>query len=140
MTTPATFAAAFRPPEPDHGRELRPINGIEEAVLGPDRFVGISTHDLDEARAAVTAGADYLGVGPVYDTTSKVGALPARGFDLVRAVRALTDRPLVAIGGIDATTAPAVRDAGADAIAMIGALARVAEPAAAVRAVLAALG
>jgi thiamine-phosphate diphosphorylase len=112
---------------------------VARAVLGPDRFVGISTHDLDEARAAVSAGADYLGVGPVYDTTSKVAALPARGFDLVRSVRALTDLPLVAIGGIDATTAPAVRDAGADAIAMIGALARAPDPAAAVRTVLAAL-
>lgn len=121
------------------GQDDVPV-AVARAVLGPDRFVGVSTHDLDEARAAIAAGADYLGVGPVYDTTSKVGALPARGFDLVRAVRALTDRPLVAIGGIDATTAPAVRDAGADAIAMIGALARTAEPAAAVRAVLAALG
>jgi thiamine-phosphate pyrophosphorylase len=113
---------------------------VARTVLGPDRFVGVSTHALDEARAAVAAGADYLGVGPVFDTTSKVGALPARGFDLVRAVRALTDRPLVAIGGIDAHTAPAVREAGADAIAMIGALSRAADPAEAVRSVLTALG
>ena len=120
------------------GQDDVPV-AVARAVLGPDRFVGVSTHDLDEARAAIAAGADYLGVGPVYDTTSKVGALPARGFDLVRVVRALTDRPLVAIGGIDATTAPAVRDAGADAIAMIGALARATDPASAVRTVLAAL-
>ena len=120
------------------GQDDVPV-AVARAVLGPDRFVGVSTHDLDEARAAVSAGADYLGVGPVYDTTSKAGALPARGFDLVRSVRALTDRPLVAIGGIDATTAPAVRGVGADAIAMIGALARAPDPAAAVRTVLAAL-
>jgi thiamine-phosphate diphosphorylase len=120
------------------GQDDVPV-AVARAVLGPGRFVGVSTHDLDEARAAIAAGADYLGVGPVYDTTSKVGALPARGFDLVRAVRPLTDRPLVAIGGIDAQSAPAVRDAGADAIAMIGALARAADPAAAVRRVLAAL-
>ena len=121
------------------GQDDVPV-AVARAVLGPDRFIGVSTHDADEARAALDAGADYLGVGPVYDTTSKVGALPARGFELVRAVRALTDRPLVAIGGIDATSARAVRDAGADAIAMIGALARAADPAAAVRAVIDALG
>jgi thiamine-phosphate diphosphorylase len=121
------------------GQDDVPV-AVARTVLGPDRFVGVSTHDLDEVRAAVAAGADYLGVGPVYETTSKIGALPARGFDLVRTARALTDRPLVAIGGIHATTAPAVRDAGADAIAMIGALARAADPADAVRSVLAALG
>ena len=135
----ADVAAAVEADGVHLGQDDVPV-AVARAVLGPDRFVGVSTHDLDEARAAIAAGADYLGVGPVYDTTSKVGALPARGFDLVRAVRALTDRPLVAIGGIDATTAPAVRDAGADAIAMIGALARAADPAGAVRTVLAALG
>jgi thiamine-phosphate diphosphorylase len=120
------------------GQDDVPV-AVARAVLGPGRFVGISTHDLDEARAALAAGTDYLGVGPVYDTTSKVGALPARGLSLLRAVRGLTDRPLVAIGGIDAQTAATVRDAGADSIAMIGALARAADPAAAVRGVLAAI-
>lgn len=109
---------------------------VARAVLGPAGWVGVSTHDLAEARAALDAGADYLGVGPVFDTTSKAGALPARGLALVRAVRALTDRPLVAIGGITADTARAVLDAGADAVAMIGALARAADPAAAVADVL----
>jgi thiamine-phosphate diphosphorylase len=118
------------------GQDDVPV-AVARAVLGPERFVGVSTHDLDEARAALAAGADYLGVGPVYDTISKRGALPARGLALVRAVRALTDRPLVAIGGIAPDTAAEVRAAGADAIAMIGALARAPDPAAAVRTTLA---
>src|SRR5262249_8898210 len=58
-----------------------------------------------QARAAVAAGADSLGVGPVFETTSKVGALAARGLDLVRAVRHEVTLPLVAIGGITPTTA-----------------------------------
>jgi len=120
------------------GQDDVPV-AVARVVLGPDRFVGVSTHDLDEARAALDAGADYLGVGPIYDTTSKAAALPARGLPLLRAVRALTDRPLVAIGGIDRDTAPAVRAAGADAVAMIGALARAADPTAAVRDVIARL-
>ena len=108
-------------------------------VLGPGCIVGISTHDVAQARRAADAGADYVAVGPVYATTSKVGALAPRGLDLVRAARAVVPCPLVAIGGIDATTAPDVIAAGADAVAMIGALVRAPDPAAAVRGVLARL-
>ena len=102
-------------------------------VLGPDAIVGVSTHDLDEARAADAAGADYLGVGPIYATASKTGALPPRGPALVRAVRAEIRRPLVAIGGITPETAAAVLAAGADSVAMIAALVDTPDPAAAVR-------
>jgi thiamine-phosphate pyrophosphorylase len=108
-------------------------------VLGPDRLIGVSTHSLDEARAAAAAGADYIGVGPVYATTSKANALEPRGLGLVRAVRAAVGCPIVAIGGITPETAPLVRAAGADAVAMIGALVQAPDPAAAVRAALARL-
>jgi len=121
------------------GQDDVPV-AVARAVLGPGRWVGVSTHDLDEAAAALRDGADYLGVGPIYDTTSKVGALPARGLALLAAVRRLTDRPLVAIGGITPETAAEVRAAGADAVAMIGALARADDPATAVRALLSRLG
>jgi thiamine-phosphate pyrophosphorylase len=108
-------------------------------VLGPARIVGLSTHDPEQARRAAAAGAHYVAVGPVFATTSKVGALAPRGLDLVRAARAAVPCPLVAIGGIDATTAADVIAAGADAVAMIGALVRAPDPAAAVRGVLARL-
>jgi len=121
------------------GQEDVPV-AVARRLLGPDRLVGVSTHDVEEARRALADGADYLGVGPVFTTTSKTAALPARGLELVRTVRALTDRPLVAIGGITPETAASVRAAGADAIAMIAALARANDPTAAVRATLAALG
>ena len=109
-------------------------------VLGPGRLIGVSTHDLDQARAAEAADADYIGVGPVYATATKPGALPPRGLALVSAVRAAVRCPLVAIGGITPETAAAVRAAGADAVAMIGALVRAGDPAAAVRETLARLG
>src|SRR5262249_23519486 len=63
------------------GQDDVPI-AVARTILGPDKWIGVSTHDLDEARAAVAAGADYLGVGPIYSTTSKAAALPARGLDL----------------------------------------------------------
>jgi thiamine-phosphate diphosphorylase len=120
------------------GQDDLPVAAARE-VLGPGALIGVSTHDLDEARAAVAAGADYLGVGPVYTTTSKADPLRPRGLDLVRAVRAAVERPLVAIGGITPETAATVRAAGADAVAMIAALVCAPDPAAAVRAALARL-
>jgi thiamine-phosphate pyrophosphorylase len=105
-------------------------------VLPAGALIGVSTHDLDEARAAVAAGADYIGVGPVYETRSKARPLAPRGLDLVRAVRAAVPCPCVAIGGITADTAAAVRAAGGDSVAMIAALSRAEDPAHAVRAVL----
>jgi len=105
-------------------------------VLGPGPLIGISTHEVAQAEAAAASGADYVGVGPIYATQSKEGALLPRGIALVRAVRAAVAVPLVAIGGITADTARAVRDAGADSVAMIGALVRAPDVADAVRTVL----
>jgi thiamine-phosphate pyrophosphorylase len=121
------------------GQDDLPV-AAARAVLGPGTLVGVSTHDVEQARAAAGAGADYLGVGPVFTTTTKSGALPARGVELVRAVRAAVALPLVAIGGITPDTAPAVRAAGADAVAMIGALVRAPDVTAAARDTLARLG
>jgi len=120
------------------GQDDLPV-AAARTVLGAGGIVGVSTHSVGQARAAVAAGADYLGVGPVFETTSKVGTLAARGLDLVRAVRHEVTLPLVAIGGITPATAPDVRAAGADAVAMIAALVRAPDVAAAVRDALARL-
>jgi thiamine-phosphate pyrophosphorylase len=120
------------------GQDDVPVT-VARTVLGPTRLIGVSTHDEREARAAIDAGADYLGVGPIFTTTSKEAAPPARGFALLKTVRALTDRPLVAIGGITPDTAAATREAGADAVAMIAAITRAPDPAATVRDVIARL-
>ena len=109
-------------------------------VLGSGAIVGVSTHDVAQARDAAAAGADYLGIGPVFTTSTKRDALAARGIALVRAVREAVTAPLVAIGGITPDTAADVRAAGADAVAMIGALVRADDVAAAVRDTLARLG
>ena len=121
------------------GQDDLPV-GAARAILRPGALVGVSTHDVEQARAAAGAGADYLGVGSVFTTATKVGALPARGLDLVRAVHAAVTLPLVGIGGITSDTAPAVRAAGADAVAMIGALVRAPDVTATVRDTLARLG
>ena len=121
------------------GQDDLPV-AAARTVLAPGALIGVSTHDVEQARVAAGAGADYLGVGPVFTTTTKVGALPARGLELVRAVRAAVGIPLVGIGGITPDTAVAVRAAGADAVAMIGALVRASDVTATVRDILARLG
>jgi thiamine-phosphate pyrophosphorylase len=110
------------------------------AILGSRSLVGVSTHDVAQARAAAAAGADYLGVGPVFTTSTKPDALAARGIALVRAVREAVTVPLVAIGGITPDAAAGVRAAGADAVAMIGALVRAGDVEGAVRDTLARFG
>jgi thiamine-phosphate pyrophosphorylase len=101
---------------------------VARRLLGPAAIVGVSTHDVDEARRAEAQGADYVGFGPIYATGSKPDALSPRGLAALRAVRVATRLPIVAIGGIDETTAADVIAVGADAVAMIGALSASGDP------------
>jgi len=93
----------------------------EEArrILGPAFLVGRSTRSLAEARAAIAAGADHVGFGPVFGTRSKDLAVPARGTGALREVAASLGAPVVAIGGITFDTVREVAGAGAAAAAMI---------------------
>lgn len=90
--------------------------------VGADIILGLSTHTADEAADGDGTTADYLATGPVFATGSKTDAAAPIGLDGVRAARRNTGKPLVAIGGITLETAAAVRDAGADSLAVIGAI------------------
>ncbi|MDX2165640.1 MAG: thiamine phosphate synthase [Deltaproteobacteria bacterium] len=110
------------------------------AQLGPHAVIGVSTHNLAQLDAAVgEAVADYLAYGPIFETASKANPDPTQGLAALRAVRARCARPLVAIGGITLERVAEVRAAGADAVAVIAAIAGAADPAAATRALLAEL-
>jgi len=85
-------------------------------------LVGCSTHTDRQIIAADAAGADYIAIGPVFATSTKKNAEPVVGLEGVRRARALTARPLVAIGGITIENASSVIEAGADSVAVIGAL------------------
>lgn len=92
-------------------------------VLNDDVLVGRSTHDLAQMReAAADPLVDVVAVGPVFATASKEDPDPAVGLELVRAARSETEKPIVAIGGIDSERAPSVLEAGADAVAVISAI------------------
>ncbi len=96
------------------------------------RLIGRSTHSLEQARAAIDEGADYIAVGPVYPTPTKAGR-PAVGTGLVSQVAAIAERPFVAVGGIDHDNAPDVVGAGARAIAVVRAVYDAVDPAEAAR-------
>jgi thiamine-phosphate pyrophosphorylase len=92
------------------------------ALLGPDRILGLSTHGDEQVKAGDLTTADYLAIGPVYATGSKEDAEAVVGLEGVRSARSLTQKPLVAIGGITLARAAEVRAAGADSLAVISAL------------------
>jgi thiamine-phosphate pyrophosphorylase len=88
-------------------------------VIGNELWVGISTHTLQQLRAADMTSADYLAIGPVFPTASKANPDPVIGLDGLRSARALTRKPLVAIGGITRENCLSVIQAGADCVAVI---------------------
>src|SRR5262245_38902577 len=92
------------------------------AILGEDKIIGVSTHSIAQFRAALETSANYIAVGPVDPTITKEKHAASVGLERYREARKLTDRPLVAIGGISQTRASEVIEAGADCVAVISAL------------------
>jgi thiamine-phosphate pyrophosphorylase len=93
-------------------------------IIGPNRWLGVSTHNPEQLREAELTSADYLAIGPVFATASKDKPDPVVGLEGVRRARALTRKPLVAIGGITRANAASVIEAGADSVAVISDLLR----------------
>lgn len=91
-------------------------------LLGPDALIGLSTHTLDEVRAAAGRPVDYIGFGPLFATGTKPDALDPRPDGLLAEICAVSALPVVGIGGITLERLPWVRGQGAQSAAMIGAL------------------
>jgi thiamine-phosphate pyrophosphorylase len=104
---------------------------VEEArkICGAPRWVGVSTHNLEQLRAADATSADYIAVGPIFPTGTKANPDPVVGLEFLRAARKITRKPLVAIGGITVESAGDVYRAGADSIAVIRDLMAASDPA-----------
>jgi thiamine-phosphate pyrophosphorylase len=88
-------------------------------IIGPDRWLGVSTHNPEQLRDADLTSADYLAIGPVFATSSKAKPDTVVGLEGVGRARELTRKPLVAIGGITRENAASVIEAGADSVAVI---------------------
>ena len=99
------------------GQEDLPLHAVRK-LMG-DRIIGISTHNIEQAKAAEEGGADYIGFGPMFGTTTKETGYTARGLEMLRPIREAVSIPIVAIGGITEDNVNGVWQAGADAAAII---------------------
>jgi len=91
-------------------------------LLGEGKIIGISTHNLEEAMQAEKDGADYIGIGSVFPTTTKPDARSLAGLELIADIKRNVSIPVVAIGGIKEENVAQVAEAGADCIAVISAV------------------
>jgi thiamine-phosphate pyrophosphorylase len=102
--------------------DLSPVS--VRRIIGAEHLLGVSTHNPEQLQEADLTSADYLAIGPVFATSSKQNPDPVVGLEGVRRARALTRKPLVAIGGITRVNAASVIEAGADSVAVISDLLR----------------
>jgi thiamine-phosphate pyrophosphorylase len=100
-------------------------------LLGPNAIIGLSITRIGEVEGADVALADYLGVGPIFPQLTKADATPPLGLEGLAQIRRITRQPIVAIGGVSAANAAAVRSAGADGLAVVSAIMGAADPRAA---------
>ena len=95
---------------------------LARKVMGPDKLIGISTHNSDQVREATAGKPDYLGFGPIFKPSSKQDHDPVVGLEGLRAMRSLTSLPVFAIGGIQIDQVGEIIHAGADGVAVISAI------------------
>ncbi len=103
------------------GQDDMPL-AVARKLLGKKKVIGVSVSTMGQAVRAVSAGADYLGVGPIFATGTKTDARCPVGVDLIRKIKARFSIPVVAIGGISVDNAPGIITAGADALCAISAV------------------
>ena len=108
------------------GQQDVPIS-FARKLLGSSRIIGRSTTNPEEMKRAIEEGADYIGVGPVYETPTKAGKAPA-GLEYVRHAAANSPIPWFAIGGIDMNNIHAVFSAGAERVALVRAIVQAEQP------------
>jgi len=114
------------------GQDDLPVDEARRICRRP-RWVGVSTHNLEQLREADRSSADYIAMGPIFPTGTKEKPDPVVGIDFLSRVRSLTQKPLVAIGGVTVESATDVFRAGADSIALIRDLLAAPDPSARAR-------
>ena len=114
------------------GQSDMPV-AVARRLLPPQVFIGLSVETMDDVANAAMQPVDYLGVSPIYPTPTKTDTAPPWGLDGLRHVRAATDLPLVAIGGIQLAQVREVLQAGADGLAVVSAICSADDPEAAAR-------
>jgi thiamine-phosphate pyrophosphorylase len=121
------------------GQDDLPVE-MARTLLPPGKIIGISTHSIPQVEKANRSSADYIAFGPIAPTTSKANPEPVVGLAGLEEARKATHKPLIAIGGITIKQVQAVKESGADGIAVIHGLLAAADPGESARRFLAALG
>jgi thiamine-phosphate pyrophosphorylase len=103
------------------GRDDMPV-ALARKILGPDRIIGGTIRNPEHLRRAIDEGADYVGLGPIFGTTSKSLAIEPLGLEMIRSVSGVSTIPVIAIAGITAANVADVIRAGAHGVAVIGAV------------------
>ena len=114
------------------GQDDMPVEAARR-LIGPGKFIGLSITAVDQVLRPDAAAADYLGVGPIYLQQTKVDAAAPLGVDGLRRIRAMTGKPIVAIGGLTPDNSAPVLAAGADGLAVVSAIVAAADPEATAR-------
>ncbi|SFM16608.1 thiamine phosphate synthase [Methanolobus profundi] len=103
------------------GQDDMPIHTARE-LLGPDKIIGLTVHNIEEALEAERSGANYVGLGPIFNTSTKEDAGEGIGPESIRAVKEALNIPVVAIGGINKQNSESVIIGGADSLVAISAV------------------
>jgi len=106
---------------------------VARKLLGNQRIIGVSTSSIEEALQAEKDGADYIGFGHIYPTSSKMKSNPPLGVEMLRQVTAISSLPIIAIGGVSSENAASLISYGASGVAVISAISRADDPSAATR-------
>ena len=114
------------------GQDDLPVT-VGRRILPPEMIIGASARTEEKILEAISAGADYIGFGPIYQTSSKLDAETPKGLEALRRMSEIAQCPVIAIGGITVDTAYEVIRAGAHGIAVISAVCGQADPVAATR-------
>lgn len=108
------------------GQKDLPVE-IARQILGPDAIIGATAKTLDQAQTAVEQGADYLGVGAIFPTTTHVETVRT-SVDTLKTIKQTVDIPVYAIGGLNATNVAAVKPAKVDGVAVVSAIMKAHDP------------
>ena len=103
------------------GQDDMPID-IAREILGADKIIGLTVHDISEATEAEKSGADYVGLSPIFDTATKSDAGKGIGTERIRSVKNAIRIPIVAIGGINKENCESVIESGANSLVAISAV------------------
>jgi thiamine-phosphate pyrophosphorylase len=109
------------------GQTDLPANEVRR-ILGPNDWIGVSAKNISEARQAIQDGANYIGVGPMFSTLSKIDAGSPIGPEAIRRIHVDVEVPIVGIGGITPERASDVIEAGAHGVAIISAISKAEDP------------